>query len=70
MARSSTSTLPPNGGLAPNLPLHGPREPVLVEPEDDVASPPATGSLLLVSQDRIVGRAWAQFYPVWDRRLL
>jgi Signal peptidase, peptidase S26 len=43
---------------------------VLVEPEDDGASPPATAPLLLVTNDRIIGRAWAQFYPVWERRLL
>jgi hypothetical protein len=43
---------------------------VLVEPEDDGASPPAPAPLVLVSSDRIIGRAWAQFYPVWDRRLL
>ncbi len=29
-----------------------------------------TGSLVLVSHEQIVGRAWAQYYPVWDRRLL
>jgi hypothetical protein len=43
---------------------------VLVEPEDEGAAPPSAGPLLLVSHDRIRGRAWAQFYPVWDRRLL
>jgi hypothetical protein len=47
-----------------------PRNQVLVEPEDDGGSPPATSPLLLVSQDTIIGRAWAQFYPAWDRRLL
>jgi hypothetical protein len=43
---------------------------ILIEPEDEGATPPSTGSLLLVSQDQIIGRAWAQYYPVWDRRLL
>jgi len=43
---------------------------VLVEPKDDGAAAPATTPLLLVSHDLIIGRAWAQFYPVWDRRLL
>ncbi|HZW30253.1 MAG TPA: S26 family signal peptidase [Isosphaeraceae bacterium] len=43
---------------------------VLVEPEDEGASPPATTPLVLVTSDRILGRAWAQFYPVWERRLL
>ena len=42
----------------------------LVEPEEDMASPPATGPLFLVAQDQIIGRAWARYYPVWDRRLL
>ena len=28
------------------------------------------GPIVLVSPDRIIGRAWAQFYPVWDRHLL
>jgi hypothetical protein len=47
-----------------------PARQVLVEPEEDDSAPPRTGSLVLVSQDQIVGRAWAQYYPVWDRRLL
>lgn len=47
-----------------------PADQILVEPEDDGNSPATTGSLLLVSQEQIVGRAWAQYYPVWDRRLL
>jgi hypothetical protein len=47
-----------------------PANQVLVEPEDDGVSTPPVGPLVLVSPDRIIGRAWAQFYPVWDRRLL
>lgn len=44
---------------------------VLIEPEqEDEESTAATGSLVLVDQDQIIGRAWAQYYPVWDRRLL
>jgi hypothetical protein len=43
---------------------------VLVEPRDDGASNVPIGPVVLVSPDRIIGRAWAQFYPVWDRRLL
>lgn len=43
---------------------------ILVEPEDDEPSSATSGPLLLVSQEQIVGRAWAQYYPVWDRRLL
>ncbi|MFI5460360.1 MAG: hypothetical protein ACHRXM_33500 [Isosphaerales bacterium] len=47
-----------------------PANQVLVEPQDDGVSTPQLGPLVLVSPDRIIGRAWAQFYPVWDRRLL
>jgi hypothetical protein len=47
-----------------------PSNQVLVEPDDDGARAPSVGSLVLVSPDRIIGRAWAQFYPVWDRHLL
>jgi hypothetical protein len=43
---------------------------VLVEPRDEGDSPSRLGPCVLVPADRIVGRAWAQFYPVWDRRLL
>jgi len=47
-----------------------PANQILVEPQDDGVSTPPLGPLVLVSPDRIIGRAWAQFYPVWDRRLL
>jgi hypothetical protein len=47
-----------------------PANQVLVEPEEDDGSPSKIGTLLLVGQDQIIGRAWAQYYPVWDRRLL
>jgi hypothetical protein len=47
-----------------------PANQVLVESEDEGAVAPVTSPLLLVRHDQIVGRAWAQFYPVWDRRLL
>jgi hypothetical protein len=47
-----------------------PSNQILVEPADDGATPPATAPVLLVTSDRIIGRAWAQFYPVWERRLL
>ena len=43
---------------------------ILVEPRDDGVSTVPIGPVVLVSPDRIIGRAWAQFYPVWDRRLL
>ncbi len=47
-----------------------PKDQVLVEQQDDGATIPASGSLVLVSSDRIIGRAWAKFYPVRDRHLL
>jgi hypothetical protein len=43
---------------------------ILVEPRDDGVSTVPIGPIVLVSPDRIIGRAWAQFYPVWDRHLL
>lgn len=43
---------------------------ILVEPRDDGVSTVSIGPVVLVSPDRIIGRAWAQFYPVWDRRIL
>jgi hypothetical protein len=47
-----------------------PSHQVLVEPDEDGATLEGLGPLVLVSPDRIIGRAWAHFYPVWDRRLL
>ncbi len=43
---------------------------ILVEPQADGEITPRLGQLVLVSSNRIIGRAWAQFYPVWDRHLL
>ena len=43
---------------------------ILVEPRDDGNSDVAIGPVVLIPPERIIGRAWAQFYPVWDRRLL
>jgi hypothetical protein len=43
---------------------------VLVEPEDEGGYSQAPCPLVLVAEGRIIGRAWAQFYPVWERRLL
>jgi hypothetical protein len=47
-----------------------PVDQVLVEPQDDGVSSPPLGPVVLVPRDRIIGRAWAQFYPIWERRLL
>jgi hypothetical protein len=43
---------------------------VLIEPEEEEGASATTGTLVLVGQEQIIGRAWAQYYPVWDRRLL
>ena len=47
-----------------------PSDQILVEPDDEGASTPSLGPLVLVPPDGIIGRAWAHFYPVWDRHLL
>jgi hypothetical protein len=47
-----------------------PPDEVLVEPEEEGGTPPSSGTLVLVPQEQIIGRAWARYYPVWDRRLL
>jgi hypothetical protein len=47
-------------------------------PDDHVLVGPATlgpkseipSALMIVSRDQIVGRAWARYYPLWDRCLL
>jgi hypothetical protein len=43
---------------------------ILVEPRDDGVSNGAIGPVLLIASERVIGRAWAQFYPVWERHLL
>jgi hypothetical protein len=47
-----------------------PSNQILVEPDEEGPSPHKMGPLVLVPPDRIIGRAWAHFYPVWDRHLL
>lgn len=47
-----------------------PSDQVLVEPDDEGPSTPSFGPVVLVPPDAIIGRAWAHFYPVWDRHLL
>jgi hypothetical protein len=47
-----------------------PKDQVLVEQEDEGPSTRGIGSLVLVTADRIIGRAWAKFYPVRNRHLL
>ena len=70
-ARSPGTLAPPRTSAWPQAcRFKVPPDQVLVEPEEDGGSPATTGSLVLVAQDQIIGRAWAQYYPVWDRRLL
>jgi len=47
-----------------------PRRHSLVEPTPQAAGARTPGGLAIVPHDRVIGRAWARFYPVWDRRLL
>jgi hypothetical protein len=47
-----------------------PSNQILVEPDDEGTLTPSSVPLVLVPPDAIVGRAWAHFYPVWDRHLL
>ena len=47
-----------------------PDDQILVEPEEEGGAAPSTGSMVLVPRDQVIGRAWARYYPVWDRRLL
>jgi hypothetical protein len=48
-----------------------PSNQVLVEPDDEGGPrAPKLSPLVLVPPDHIIGRVWAHFYPVWDRRLL
>jgi hypothetical protein len=50
--------------------FHVPKDQVLIEPDDDGATSPGIGSPVLVTSDKIIGRAWAKFYPIRDRHLL
>jgi hypothetical protein len=47
-----------------------PSDQVLVEPDDEGESTASFGPVVLVPPDAIIGRAWAHFYPVWNRHLL
>jgi hypothetical protein len=58
-------------------PLHSLRPPsdlAYVVPEGHVLVDPEVGSSagrpILVPRNQILGRAWARFYPVWERRFL
>jgi TM2 domain-containing membrane protein YozV len=43
---------------------------VLIGPELDAARIEQMAPLVIVGRDQIVGRAWARYYPFWDRCLL
>jgi hypothetical protein len=43
---------------------------VLIGPELDAARIEQMAPLIIVGRDQIVGRAWARYYPFWDRCLL
>ncbi|MGO9470307.1 MAG: hypothetical protein ACLQIB_35560 [Isosphaeraceae bacterium] len=50
--------------------FHVPSDQILVEPEVPDASQSVIGPLVLVRSTAILGRAWAQLYPMRDRHLL
>lgn len=43
---------------------------VLIEPEAASSAVEPGSGLVIVSRDQIVGRAWARYYPFWERCLL
>jgi len=47
-----------------------PKHHVLLGPEGRGANAQSSSPLLIVAQDQIVGRAWARYYPLWERSLL
>jgi hypothetical protein len=47
-----------------------PEDQVFVEPETDGPTEFAAGPPILVRADRIIGKAWARYYPVWERHVL
>ena len=67
--------------LASPAPLHSARPPaalaytvpaghVLVDPNAGARLGESAGHLVLVPRDQILGRAWARYYPIRERRLL
>jgi hypothetical protein len=43
---------------------------VLIEPETSGVNAEVCSPLVIVGREQIVGRAWARYYPFWDRCLL
>jgi hypothetical protein len=47
-----------------------PERHILILPEGNRTNHQASEGLLIVARDQVVGRAWAKYYPVRERRLL
>ncbi len=47
-----------------------PKDHVLLGPEGRGMKSQSSSPLVIVAQDQIVGRAWARYYPLWERSLL
>ncbi len=47
-----------------------PEDQLLVEPDSSTDEEEPAGMLVLIPDDLVIGRAWAQYYPVWERKLL
>lgn len=63
--------LPRTAGPAPEaLVLTVPDGRLLVAPLGPEPDEVTSCGLVLIGRDQVVGRAWAQLYPVWSRRLL
>jgi hypothetical protein len=60
------STWPPPKEVAYRIPDRH----LLILPEGSSTHPQASEGLLIVATDQVVGRAWAKYYPVRERRLL
>ncbi len=43
---------------------------VVIGPETTSATAEPSSPLVIVSKEQIVGRAWARYYPSWERCLL
>src|SRR5208282_2321989 len=54
----------------PLMALQVPPNHVLIGPETASATAEPGSPLVIVSKEQIVGRAWARYYPLWERCLL
>ncbi len=61
--------IPPDDGRTENLALSVPPGYVVVAPLKGSEVEASSAGLVLVERRDVVGRAWAQSYPVWSRRL-